>query len=62
MPLRPLTLAIALAFGVVVLPAPAAPAKATATQSSKAQRLNAMYDQYWEELLKLNPLQATFQG
>ena len=28
----------------------------------KATRLNALYEQYWEELLKLNPLQATFQG
>src|SRR6476469_3381415 len=67
MHLRPLTLAVALAFGVVALPSAAAPAKAApatkaATQQSKAQRLTAMYDQYWEELLKLNPLQATFQG
>jgi uncharacterized protein (DUF885 family) len=42
----------------------AAPAS-TSTQApdaAKAQRLNAMYEQYWEELLQLNPLQATFQG
>lgn len=64
MSLRPLTLAVALAFGLGALAVPtahAAPA-ATAAQQSKAQRLNAMYDEYWEELLRLNPLQATFQG
>lgn len=64
MSLRPLTLAVALAFGLGALAVPtahAAPA-AAATQQSKAQRLNAMYDEYWEELLRLNPLQATFQG
>ena len=39
-------------------PAPAAP---TATKPSSEQ-LNAMYDEYWEESLKLNPIQATFVG
>ena len=29
---------------------------------SKAQQLNLLYDQYWDASLKLNPLQATFQG
>jgi len=29
---------------------------------TKAQQLNLLYDQYWEASLKLNPLQATFQG
>ena len=28
----------------------------------KASQLNALYEQYWEESLKLNPLRATFQG
>ncbi|MEQ4576657.1 MAG: DUF885 family protein [Gammaproteobacteria bacterium] len=37
-------------------PAPA-PAKV-----DKATRLNALYDQYWDASLKLNPLQATLQG
>ncbi|MDI9239274.1 DUF885 family protein [Lysobacter sp. LF1] len=66
--LRPslrLPLAIALALSATVaLPGhtAGAPAVATATQAAKAERLNAMYEQYWEELLKLNPLQATFQG
>ncbi|HLM54018.1 MAG TPA: DUF885 family protein, partial [Pseudoxanthomonas sp.] len=29
---------------------------------SSAARLTALYHQYWEEQLKLNPVQATFQG
>ncbi len=58
----PLAVALALAatLSVPCLAADAAP-QASAT-SAKAERLNAMYEQYWEELLKLNPLQATFQG
>ncbi|HEY5971330.1 MAG TPA: DUF885 family protein, partial [Pseudoxanthomonas sp.] len=28
----------------------------------KAARLDKLYEQYWEEVLKLNPVQATFQG
>ena len=31
-------------------------------RGAKAARLDALYAQYWEELLKLNPVQATFQG
>ena len=63
MPLRPLVLAIALSVATVSAPpALAAGAAQDATQSAKATRLNALYDQYWEEQLKLNPLQATFQG
>ncbi|MDR0182704.1 DUF885 domain-containing protein [Lysobacter arvi] len=68
-PARPslrLPLAIALVLGTAfALPSAAfaqAPATASATQNAKATRLDAMYEQYWEELLKLNPLQATFQG
>ncbi|MGO4223284.1 DUF885 family protein [Lysobacter sp. TAF61] len=61
--LRPLALALALTFATAATaPAFAAPTPATAPQSAKATRLNALYEQYWEELLKLNPLQATFQG
>ena len=36
-------------------PPPAAP-------QTKAMQLEALYDQYWNESLKLNPLQATLQG
>ena len=47
------------------------PAVANATSPSavavqpvqdKASQLNTLYEQYWEESLKLNPLRATFQG
>ncbi len=33
-----------------------------AGDAAKAQRLEALYEQYWEETLERNPLQATFQG
>jgi len=63
MTLRPLALALALSLAVVAVPAFAADApQASATTQSKSQRLNALFDQYWEEVLKLNPVQATFQG
>ncbi len=28
----------------------------------KATRLNRLYDEYWDASMRLNPLQATFQG
>lgn len=64
--IRPLVLAfaitVALAAPAQVLAAPAkAPAAATQA-TAKAQQLNRLYDQFWEEQLQLNPLQATFQG
>jgi uncharacterized protein (DUF885 family) len=40
----------------------AASVPAVASAPAKAEKLNALYGQYWEELLQLNPLQATFQG
>ena len=42
-------------------PAPAAPAASEAAVD-KAAHLQALYADYWEALLELNPLQATFQG
>ncbi len=62
-----LALAVAAALaGAVALPfaANAAPqaGPATATAESKGQQLNRLYAEHWEETLKLNPLQATFQG
>ena len=39
-----------------------APAAAAQVAPAKAERLEALYAEYWEELLELNPLQATFQG
>jgi uncharacterized protein (DUF885 family) len=67
MTLRPIALALAVALaGCATIAPTSSPEPAAtppvATQESKAQRLNALYDQYWEELLRLNPLQATFQG
>jgi len=64
MTLRPLALALAVALAGCVTTAPVVPAaNATAvSQDAKAARLNTMYDQYWEEVLRMNPVQATFQG
>ncbi len=72
---RPLLLSLAIAaitagVGLVSVPAfaqtapAAAPAAAGAAigDAAKARTLDALYEQYWEALLKLNPLQATYQG
>jgi uncharacterized protein (DUF885 family) len=69
---KPALLAIAIGaslIGTAALPIFALPAHAAArTQSteaaveSKAQKLDRLYEVFWEESLKLNPLQATFQG
>src|SRR3546814_6847872 len=65
---RPLLLSLAIAAtltGVLAMPSPVSAqeaATAAVAASDKAARLDALYEQYWEELLKLNPLQATFQG
>ncbi|QDH69495.1 DUF885 domain-containing protein [Marilutibacter alkalisoli] len=37
-------------------------AATTADAEARAERLDALYEQYWEEMLELNPLSATFQG
>ena len=56
-------LAAALAsFATPALRAADAPAAATAPAAGKAAQLDKFYADYWEALLKLNPLQATFQG
>ena len=56
-------LAAALAsFATPALQAADAPAATTAPAASKAAQLDKLYADYWEALLKLNPLQATFQG
>jgi uncharacterized protein (DUF885 family) len=69
MKLRPLALAIliALPFALTACTAepPAAPTAATAptqTAEAKAQQLEKMYGEFWEETLKRNPIQATFVG
>jgi len=62
MTLRPLVLALALTLAAAT-PVLAQEAPGTAqSQPSKAAKLNALYEQYWEENLKLNPIGATFQG
>lgn len=69
MTLRPLMLSVALLTalaGCTGAPAgdtatAATPASQPATQN-KAAQLEKLYAQFWEETLKLNPIQATFQG
>ncbi len=68
--LRVCLLAVAVAAATAscaTMPNPAgqtrAPAASTQTTApAKAERLDALYAQYWEETLALNPLAATFQG
>ncbi|MFC5568452.1 DUF885 domain-containing protein [Lysobacter yangpyeongensis] len=68
MTLRPLVLSVALLTALAACTGSSATAEttpATAPQAAthdKATRLDALYAQYWEEFLKLNPIQATFQG
>lgn len=61
--LRYLALALALAFtSIAASPVAASAAETTQPARDKAQRLDRLYEQYWEEQLELNPLRATFQG
>jgi uncharacterized protein (DUF885 family) len=62
MRLHPLALALVLAIspGAAVFAADA-PAT-TATAPTKAQQLDQLYADYWEDNLKLNPINATFVG
>jgi uncharacterized protein (DUF885 family) len=69
MKLRPLVLAVLVALPIALIACTAepsaAPTVATApTQSAeaKAQQLDKMYGEFWEETLKRNPIQATFVG
>ncbi len=69
---RPLLLPLALSLALLssacaTAPAasgPSAPpaAAATAPAADKAAQLDRLYAEYWEEVLKMNPIQATFQG
>jgi uncharacterized protein (DUF885 family) len=62
---RPLVLALAVAvFCAAAMPAPALAQDTAAAQpaTDKAARLEALYDEYWEQSLKRNPLRATFVG
>lgn len=65
MTLRPLLLPLALAAALAACDRPASEAPGPATVQAaedKARQLDALYAEYWEELLKLNPVLATFQG
>lgn len=63
MRLARLALAVAIAAAVPTLhAAPAKTSHAMPASSAKARQLDALYAQYWEESLKLNPLGATYQG
>ena len=61
-----LTRALLLALAGSLICLPAAPAQAQRRSASapadNATRLNALYGQYWDALMKLDPLQATLQG
>ena len=66
--LLPLALSLALA-STACAPAPAgpdtsasSPATAPVPAADKAAQLDKLYAEYWEEVLKMNPIQATFQG
>ncbi|RXR08434.1 DUF885 domain-containing protein [Pseudoxanthomonas composti] len=61
-PLLTLTIAAALLLPAASALAQATPPAAGARQDAKARQLDALYAEYWEALLKLNPLRATFQG
>lgn len=63
--LAPAVLAMAIAttfVGVTAAPAAFAAETKAAKAETKAQKLDRLYAEYWEESLKLNPIQATFQG
>ncbi|MGH8052416.1 MAG: DUF885 domain-containing protein [Stenotrophomonas sp.] len=68
MTLRPLAFAVSLSLATVLgACTPSAPpasgdAASQAPQADKAAQLTQLYADYWEGVLKLNPLQATFQG
>src|SRR5688572_25655681 len=63
MTLRPLSLALALALAAPFAVGVASAQDATAQVApSKAQQLEALYAEYWEEVMKEAPLYATFVG
>src|SRR3546814_11551084 len=71
MHIRPLTLAIGLSLAALLgacsspdqtPAASSAPTQSAVDPAQLATRLDAMYAEFWEESLKLNPLQATFIG
>ena len=70
-PLRPLLLPLALSLALATSACATAPssfdsAAGTATSATpatdKAAQLDRLYAEYWEEVLRMNPVMATFQG
>jgi uncharacterized protein (DUF885 family) len=67
-PRRPIVLALSLvltacaAQSSAASPPPETTAQATAAAAEPGKRLNAMFDQYFEDYLQLNPLLATYIG
>ncbi|MGO4259926.1 DUF885 domain-containing protein [Lysobacter sp. TAB13] len=57
-----LALAATLCLSAPAFAAEPAPAAPKVTVQTKSQKLDRLYEQYWEENLKLNPLLATMQG
>lgn len=63
MKLSPIALALSLVFlTTCVTNVAAATSSVSATAYSHSEQLNQLYEEYWEEGLKLNPIGATFQG
>ncbi len=50
------------ANGVDSVAAAGTAAGPSAIDTAKAEKLERLYEEYWEETLRLNPIQATFQG
>ena len=70
-PLRPLLLPLALSLALATSACASAPSSSdspagTATSATpatdKAAQLDRLYAEYWEEVLRMNPVMATFQG
>jgi uncharacterized protein (DUF885 family) len=65
---RPLVRVSALAIATALCACATTPGASTSTPrgahvaADKATQLKRLYDQFWEESLRLNPIQATFQG
>ncbi|MBX9403895.1 DUF885 family protein [Lysobacter sp. BMK333-48F3] len=57
-----LSAALGLALPAAALAADAGTPAPRVTVQTKAEKLDRLYEQYWEETLKLNPLLATAQG
>jgi uncharacterized protein (DUF885 family) len=62
MRLTPLALALCLALTPAAAALAADAPAAAQAEETKAQKLDRLYAEYWEEVLKINPITATFIG